>query len=240
MTPGSPMGPEESRPSGRAPLVATDGHNPTDGIVEQAAPGIEGITPRVRIRKAALKHFAEEGSRPATIGALRAPPASRTGCSDITSDQRSTCAQHADDYAFQVLHRLNALMHETPSTSARSFHSSKQIWRYAARSLADTSPTAAPIFDEMVTITARRMVRADGLCPEQAAAQDTVRTALLAAMATTIPLFHEHLSRALGVDIFAPEGDRLVTQAVLDILAHQLNDDDPASVPLAGAGVSSR
>ena len=83
-------------------------------------------------------------------------------------------------------------------------------------------------------MTAHRLVRADGLHPEQAAAQSHVRAALLAAMATTIPLFHEHLSRALGVDIFTPEGDRLVNQAVLDIFARQLNDDEPAS---ASAGV---
>lgn len=231
------MGPEESRPSGRAPLVATDGHNLTDGIVEQAAPGIEGITPRVRIRKAALKHFAEEGYERATIRAIAHTAGVSHGMLRHHFGSKVDLRGACDDYAFQVLHRLNALMNETPSTSSRSFHSSKQIWRYAARSLADASPTAAPIFDEMVTMTARRMVRADGLSPEQAAAQDTVRTALLAAMATTIPLFHEHLSRALGVDIFAPEGDRLVTQAVLDILAHQLNDDDPASAPLAGAEI---
>jgi AcrR family transcriptional regulator len=232
VTPGSPIGLQESKPSGRASPVATEGHTPSAGAIDQAASGVEDITARVRIREAALKHFAEEGYERATIRAIAHTAGVSHGMLRHHFGSKVKLRSACDSYAFQVLHRLNTLMHETPSVGARSFQSSKQLWRYAARSLADGSPTAAPIFDEMVTMTAHRLVRADGVSSEQAAAQDNVRAALLAAMATTIPLFHEHLSRALGVDILTPEGDRLVTQGVLNIFAQQLSDDEPASVPL--------
>lgn len=212
--------------------VVTDGHPPSRGATDQA-PGGGDITARVRIREAALKHFAEEGYERTTIRTIAHTAGVSHGMLRHHFGSKVDLRAACDNYAFQMLHRLN-MINEVPSASTRSLQVSKQLWRYAARSLADGSPTAAPIFDEMVTMTAHRLVRADGLHPEQAAAQSHVRAALLAAMATTIPLFHKHLSRALGVDIFTPEGDRLVNQAVLDIFARQLNDDEPAS---ASAGV---
>jgi hypothetical protein len=52
-------------------------------------------------------------------------------------------------------------------------------------------------------------------------------------MKTGIPLLKEHVSRALGVDMFEPEGERLVALALLDIYSHALIDDGVA----ASAGV---
>ncbi len=229
MTPGSSIGPHELQPSGGVSPFATDGPSPSKGDIDESAPGVEDISPRVRIREAALKHFGEEGYERTTIRTIAHTAGVSHGMLRHHFGSKVELRAACDNHAFQVLHRLNTSMHETPSAGALSFQSSKQLWRYAARSLADGSPTAAPIFDEMVTMTARRLVRVDGLHPEQAAALSNVRAALLAAMATTIPLFHEHLSRALGVDIFTPEGDRLVSQAVIDIFARQLNDDEPVS-----------
>ena len=47
-------------------------------------------------------------------------------------------------------------------------------------------------------------------------------------MAIGIPLLHEHVSRALGMDMFGPEGDRLIALGLLDIYSHPLIDDATA------------
>jgi hypothetical protein len=49
-----------------------------------------------------------------------------------------------------------------------------------------------------------------------------------------IPLLHDHVSRALGTDMFEPEGDRLVALALLDIYSHKLLDEEAASAAEAG------
>ena len=95
----------------------------------------------------------------------------------------------------------------------------------AARSLADGSPTAGPIFDEMVTMAEQWLVRSDEDRPDTPATDRRIRAALVTAMKTGIPLLHEHVSRALGVDMFAPEGERLVALALLDMYSHAPIDD---------------
>ena len=61
-----------------------------------------------------------------------------------------------------------------------------------------------------------------------------VRAALVTAMALGVPLLHEHLSRTLAVDIFGPEGDRLVARGLLAIYSHELIDDRSVGTAVAG------
>ena len=53
-------------------------------------------------------------------------------------------------------------------------------------------------------------------------------------MAAGIPLLHEHVSRALGTDMFGPEGDRLLALGLLDIYTHPILDDGTAAAARAG------
>ena len=55
-----------------------------------------------------------------------------------------------------------------------------------------------------------------------------------------IPLLHEHVSRALGTDMFEPEGDRLVALALLDIYSHALIDARTADSRWSGGSTSRR
>jgi TetR/AcrR family transcriptional regulator, regulator of cefoperazone and chloramphenicol sensitivity len=56
-------------------------------------------------------------------------------------------------------------------------------------------------------------------------------------MAMGVPLLHDHLTRVLAIDIFEPEGDRLVALGLLDIYSHRIIDDDVADA--AGAGFAA-
>jgi hypothetical protein len=53
-------------------------------------------------------------------------------------------------------------------------------------------------------------------------------------MGAGILLLHEQLSRAMGTDMFGPEGDRLLTLGLLDIYSHAIIDAETASAAAAG------
>ena len=102
----------------------------------------------------------------------------------------------------------------------------KRFGRYAARALADGSPTVGAIFDEMVTMTEHRS--------DPPAIDRRIRAALVIAMAAGIPLLRDHVSRALVTDMFEPEGDRLVVHTLLDIYSHILLDERAATAARSG------
>ena len=130
-----------------------------------------------------------------------------------------------DHYVFEILLRVNtgsswkvlAQRHAPGTTSWR-------FGRYIARSLADGSPTARPIFDEIVVMTEQWLVRSDEARPDTPSTDRRVRAALVTSTKVGIPLLHEHVSRVLGVDIFEQEGERLAALALLDIYSHSLID----------------
>jgi TetR/AcrR family transcriptional regulator, regulator of cefoperazone and chloramphenicol sensitivity len=192
------------------------------------------LTARARIREAALKHFAEDGYERATIRAIAQTAGVSPGLLRHHYGSKDELRKACDDYVFEMLHRLNAQLLDDPGSSANSRHMSKRFGRYVARSLVDGSPTVGAIFDEMVTLTEQWLERADAVRSDPPTVDRRIRAALLTAMAEGIPLLHEHVSRALGTDMFAPQGDRLVALALLDIYSHKLIDEEIASAVEAG------
>jgi hypothetical protein len=95
------------------------------------------------------------------------------------------------------------------------------------------------MFDEMVTMTERLLVREDQLAPTAMAGATRLRATLMTAMASGIPLFHEHLSRALGIDVLAPEGDRLVTLTLIEMFAQSSTEKGAASPTGDGRSMST-
>ena len=134
-----------------------------------------------------------------------------------------------DDYVFEMLHRVNTLVFAAPGAAARAQQTSKRFGRYVARALADGSPSAGPIFDEMVAMTEQWLVRSDEIRVDSPTTDRKTRAVLVTAMKIGIPLLHEHVSRTLGEDIFEPEGERLVALTLLDIYSHVLIDDGTAT-----------
>ena len=55
-------------------------------------------------------------------------------------------------------------------------------------------------------MTEQWLARSDEARPDTPAIDRRIRAALVTAMKVGIPLLHEHVSRALGVDMFAPKG----------------------------------
>jgi AcrR family transcriptional regulator len=193
------------------------------GALDEAG-ALGDVTARVRIRDAALKHFGEEGYERTTIRAIALTAGVSHGMLRHHYGSKNELRAGCDDYVFQMLHRLNTVFRDIPRAADPSMQSSQPLWRYAARSLVEGSPTAAPIFDELVVMTARRRAPTGDAGSARADDQNRTRAALLAAMASAIPLFQEHLSRTLGVDIFSPDGDSLVTLTLHDMFAATAHD----------------
>ena len=192
---------------------------------------LEDLTARARIREAALDHFARDGYDRSTIRAIARTADVSPGLLRHHYGSKPALREACDHYVFEMLHRANAQLLDDPGATAQILRTSKPFGRYVARSLADGSPTVGPIFDELVTMTEAWLVRADGSRTDIPTVDRRARAALVAAMGIGIPLLHEHVSRALGTDMFGPEGDRLITLALLDIYSHSiaLIDDDVAT-----------
>jgi AcrR family transcriptional regulator len=195
------------------------------------------LTARARIREAALEHFAEEGFERATVRAIAQTAGVSPGLLRHHYGSKEALRAACDEYVFSMLNRVNARLLEDPAAAATTQQMSQRFGRYVARSLADGSRTAGPIFDEMATITGRWLALADEARTDEPVIDRKVRAALLTAMALGIPLLREHVSRALGADMFTPEGDRLVALGLLDIYSHKVIDDDTARSASTGFDV---
>ncbi len=197
-------------------------------------PDPEDLTARARIREAAIRHFAGEGYERATIRGIARTAGVSPGLLRHHFGSKEELRQACDEYVAGVLRRVNAQILGDPGDAAAARLAAKRYQRYIARALVDGSATAGPIFEEMVTATEQWLVRADDARPDPPAVDRRIRAALVTAMAAGLPLLHEHVSRAIGTDMFGPEGDRLLALGLLDIYSHQLITAETAAAAEAG------
>jgi AcrR family transcriptional regulator len=192
------------------------------------------LTARARIRDAALSHFAEHGYERATIRRIAATAGVSPGLVRHHFGSKEALRRACDEHVLDVLRRVNSEMPDDPSDAGGARQGAKPFQRYVARALADGSSTVAPIFDEMVIMTEQWLACADERRPDPPAVPRAIRAAVVTAMAAGIPLLHSQLSRVMGIDVFAPDGDRLVALALLDIYSHALIAADVAAAAEAG------
>ena len=202
--------------------------------IKERSVAFEDLTARARIREAALDHFARDGYDRTTIRAIAQTAGVSPGLLRHHYGSKEDLREACDHYVFETLRRVNAEALADPGAAAQIQQTSKPFGLYVARSIADRSPTAGPIFDELVTMTEAWLARADDSRTDTPTVDRRIRAALVTAMKIGIPLLHEHVSRALGTDMFGPEGGRLIALALLDIYSHALIDEDVATSAAAG------
>ena len=192
------------------------------------------LTARARIRDAAISRFADEGYERTTIRAIAATAGVSPGLLRHHFGSKEELRRACDEHIADTLRRLNAQYLDDMSGAAVDRGLLQPFERYIVRALAENSPSAAAIFDEMVTMTEHWLERADRVRPQRPTVDRRIRAALVSAMASGIPLLHEQLSRALGADIFGPEGGRLVALGLLDIYSHPLISEQDAAAGETG------
>jgi AcrR family transcriptional regulator len=193
----------------------------------------DDLTARARIRDAAMAEFAARGVSGATIRGI----AERAGVSPALVQHhfstkeglRSACDEYVLDYLRAgVTEGIDRGQIGAPSFIDAIYRSAPPVLRYLARALVDGSPAAAAVFDEIVDLTEQYLAGVPG------DSDPRTRAVVFTAMRLGLTVLHEHVSRALGTEMFAPEGSARVGLATLDIVAPQILPDGVADRVRAG------
>ena len=181
----------------------------------------DDLTARARIRDAAMAVFAERGVAGSTIRGI----ADRAGVSPAlvqhhfgTKDGlRAACDAHVLDYLRgETKAGLDDGRIGEAAYVAEVYASAPPLMRYLARALVDGSPAAAEVFDEMVGLTEAHLADRPGQSDPH------TRAVVYTAMKLGVTVLHEHVSRALGEDVFGSAAAPRVGRATLDVTAPDL------------------
>lgn len=193
----------------------------------------DDLTARARIRDAAMAVFAERGVAGATIRGI----ADRAGVSPAlvqhhfrTKDGlRAACDAHVLDYLRdEIKSGIDDGRIGEPGYVTHVYASAPPLMRYLARALVDGSPAAAGVFDEMVALTEAHLADRPGLSDPR------TRAVVYTAMKLGVTVLHEHVSRALGEDVFGATAAPRIGRATLDVTAPDLLPDGLAERARAG------
>lgn len=179
-----------------------------------AEPHFEDLTARARIRDSAVRLFAERGFEGTTIREIAAAAGVSGGLVrhhfGSKEDLRAVC----DSYALDQMMRIKEQAVLEGKVADPGFVSAAQpallvLFRYLARAMVDSSPSADRMFEAMVALCERWLEEHH----EGPIADPRAYSAVLVAMETGALAMSAQLSRALGADIFSPEGHLRLAKA---------------------------
>jgi AcrR family transcriptional regulator len=194
--------------------------------VTETGPAAEEVTARARIRDAALEMFAEHGMKGATFRGIAEAAGVSVGLVQHHFGSKQELREACDAYALDTIRRLSAEKIDgigDPGFLAKAMRIDLPVRRYLARALVDGSPAAARVFDDLVDTTETYF--ASDLPPGVNAPATTdvhAYSAALVAMTIGMEVLHEHLSRALGIDTFTPEGSLRLRRTLFEIFDDRL------------------
>ncbi|MBV2364473.1 TetR/AcrR family transcriptional regulator [Streptomonospora nanhaiensis] len=185
---------------------------------EQPAPA-EDLTGRARIRDAALRVFAEQGVKGATVQLIAAAAGVSTGLIRHHFGSKDGLRRACDEYAIgTLLHQARRALDEdtaAPGFLDSMYRASGAGTRYLARALVEGSPAAAELFDTGAALAERFLSDhdPDRFPPGAAATRDAA--AVMGAMQLSTLALHTHIGRRMGVDPLDPaHAPRLVAAMV--------------------------
>jgi AcrR family transcriptional regulator len=190
-------------------------------------PAFEDLTARARIRDAAIRLFAERGIEGTTVRDIAKEAGVSPGLLRHHFGSKEALREVCDAYALDRLIKLKEeLVFDQKPISPTFFPSVHPqvvlLWKYLTRAMLDGSPAAAAMFDDMVVLTEQWMDKmAPGFTEDPRAF-----AAVLVGMQTGLMAMHEHVSRALGVDMFTTQGHTRVASAQFLFYTRPLLDDE--------------
>jgi AcrR family transcriptional regulator len=208
-------------------------------VIRVSAPHSDDLTARARIRQAALEQFAQHGYERTTIRGIAAAAAVSPGLVRHHFGSKEALRDAVDAHVMSEIRRVNDEIlagSERGDLAPAAFSQTAltPFQNYLVQALVDGSPTMARLFDQMIGLTEQWLEHADAGRKDEPMVDRRIRAAVLNAMAMGIPLLREHISRAVGTDMFSPEGFRLVALASLDIYSHALLTPELADSARAG------
>lgn len=193
-------------------------------------PVFEDLTARARIRDAAIRLFAERGTGGTTVRDIAQAAGVSPGLLRHHFGSKEALREACDGY---VLDRIVKIKEEllldgqvTNPGFLPSVHPTILLYyRYVTRALLDGSPRAAAMFDDMVLLTEQWI----GKNAPDVTEDYRGYAAVLVGMQSGILAMHDHVSRALGVDIFTADGHVRMAGALADFYSHPLLDPEFAA-----------
>jgi AcrR family transcriptional regulator len=188
-------------------------------------PDPEDLTARARIRDAALRHFGEHGFERATIRGIAETAGVSSGLVRHHFGSKEALREACDDYLAKLVRRINDQVRADTLPSDVNYVAVSRAalgpyQGYVARALAEGR--AEIVFDELVRLSEEWIEEIDRGRPDPPRVPRKARAAVGTAMALSVSVLHQHLSRAMGIEVFSPEGDRLLAQALIDIYSHPM------------------
>jgi AcrR family transcriptional regulator len=199
-------------------------------VRHRGGPAFEDLTARARIRDTAIRLFAERGSDGTTIRDITLAAGVSPGLLRHHFGSKEELREVCDAY---VLDRLVKIKEElvvegrmaSPGFLPSVHPTILQFYKYVTRALLDGSPRAAAMFDDMVTLTEQWI----GKNAPEVTADHRAFAAVLVGMQSGMLAMHEHVSRALGADVFSTDGHVRMTGALADFYSHPLLDPEFAA-----------
>jgi AcrR family transcriptional regulator len=196
-------------------------------VLERPAgdPAFEDLTARARIRDAAIRLFAERGVDGTTVRDIAQNAGVSSGLLRHHFGSKEALREACDVYALDRLVKIKEEFVLDGKVANPGFLPSVHptivlLYKYVTQALLDGSPNAAAMFDDMVVLTEQWVSKYAPDITEDHRAY----AAVLVGMQSGILALHDHVSRALGVDIFTTEGHLRMAGALADFYSHPLLD----------------
>lgn len=190
-------------------------------------PAFEDLTGRARIRDAAIRLFAERGIEGTTVRDIAEMAGVSPGLLRHHFGSKESLREACDVYALDRLVKIKEEFVLEGKVANPGFLPSVHptivlLYKYLTRALLDGSRSAAAMFDDMVALTEQWVSKQAPDITEDYRGY----AAVLVGMQSGVLAMHDHVSRALGVDIFTTEGHLRMAGALADFYSHPLLDSE--------------
>lgn len=173
-----------------------------------------------KIRDAAVTLFAEHGFKPTTVRAIAAAAEVSPGLVIHHFGSKDKLQAACDAYIAEVIREGKELSAEAgisldPMAALKNAQAGPPTTKYLARALAENSPGAAALYDQLLEDSVgymEVMVETGIFLPSD---NPYGRSAVLMAWTLGAVVLHEHVKRTLDVDLLAPPDDPLAGAAYI-------------------------
>jgi TetR/AcrR family transcriptional regulator, regulator of cefoperazone and chloramphenicol sensitivity len=188
------------------------------------------LTGRARIRDAALALFAEHGVERTTLREIARSAGLSAGLVRHHFGSKDGLRACCDEYALERLMAVKEAGVHGGRLADPGFLFDRQsellvLHRYLARSVVDGSSAAQAVLERMIVLGEQWIAEhhSGETGDERAVA------CVLAAAQIGLLMVHEQISRALGVDVFSPQGHPRLAHALIDFYSTPLLSPDQAA-----------
>lgn len=174
------------------------------------------LTTKARIREAAIARFPEDGFAGTTVRAIAADAGVSPGLVLHHFGSKEELRRACDEHVLRLLDErkrasIRAGSYREAGAIAAAYQLVAPALRYLAWTLSTGGDAAARIFDEWLEDVKGQLEEAEEMGQVNPIEDKHGQAAVLVALQLGGIVLHEHVSRALGVDVLTPEG--LVVEA---------------------------